>query len=105
MALTPDAAGALIGELTRRLEALRARTYEGRDEKGLAVVKVDGEGLVRGVTLIKTIGKYRSDTVAGAVRDAVQAAQLSLAQAYESLAAEAESLSAGQPEGAGGGGE
>jgi len=105
MALTPDAAGSLIGELTRRMEALQAGTYEGRDKAGLAVVKVDGEGLVCQVALSKTIGRYRSETVSCAVRDAVQAAQMSLAQAFESLAAEAESL-ASEParEASGGGG-
>jgi len=92
MALTPDAAGALIGELTRRIEVLRAGQYEGRDKAGLAAVKVDGEGIVCDVTLSKTISRYRSDAVAKAVHEAVQAAQLSLAQAYETLAAEAEKL-------------
>jgi DNA-binding protein YbaB len=94
MALTPDAAGALIGELTRRIEALRAGRFEGRDKAGLAVVKVDGDGLVCEVTLSKTISRYRSDTVAKAVGEAVTAAQLSLAQEFESLAAEAEKLAA-----------
>lgn len=92
MALTPDVAGALIGELTRRIEALRASRFEGRDKAGLAVVKVDGEGLVCEVTLSNTISRYRSDTVAKAVGEAVTAAQLSLAQAFETLAAEAEKL-------------
>ena len=105
MALTPDAAGSLIGELTRRIEALQAGTYEGRDQAGLAAVKVDGEGLVCEVNLSRSAGKYRSDTVANAVREAVQAAQVSLAQAFETLAAEAESLAAQQSEGIGGGGE
>jgi hypothetical protein len=105
MALTPDEAGALIGELTRRAAAVRAGFYEGGDKAGLAMVKVDGEGLVSEVTLIRTIGRYRSETVAGAVREAVLAAQTSLARAYESLAAEAESLAAGEPGRTGGGGE
>jgi hypothetical protein len=94
MALTPDAAGALIGELTRRIEALRAGRFEGRDKAGLAVVKVDGEGLVSEVTLANTISRYRSDPVAKAVGEAVAAAQLSLTQAFETLAAEAEKLAA-----------
>lgn len=103
MALTPDAAGSLIGVLTQRIEALQAGTYEGRDKAGLAVVKVDGDGLVCQVVLSKTIGRYRSETVAGAVREALQAAQMSLAQAFETLAAEAESL-ATEPAGEAGGG-
>jgi hypothetical protein len=112
MALTPDLAGSLIGELTRRIEALQAGTYEGRDKAGLAVVKVGGDGLVREVVFSRSIGKYRSETAAAAVREALEAAQVNLAQAFESLAAEAEKLAAeqaGQPVGqvgqAGGGGE
>jgi hypothetical protein len=92
MALTPDAAGALIGELTRRIEALQAGRYQGRDKAGLAVVTVDGEGLVCDVTLVKSISRHRSDAVAKAVHEAVQAAQLSLAEAFEILAAEAQKL-------------
>ena len=99
MALTPDAAGALIGELTRRIEALRAGRYEGRDKAGLAVVKVDGQGLVCEVTLAKTISRYRSDTVAKAVGEAASAAQLSLAQAFETLAAEADRLAGSEDSG------
>lgn len=94
MALSPDAAGALIGELAQRIEALRAGRFEGRDKAGLAVVKVDGEGFVCEVTFANTIARYRSDTVAKAVGEAVTAAQLSLAQAFETLAAEAEKLAA-----------
>src|SRR5262245_5284676 len=92
MALTPDAAGALIGELTRRIEALQAGRYEGRDKMGLAVVTVDGEGLVCDVTLVKSISRYRADAVAKAVEEAATAAQLSLAEAFEALAAQAEKL-------------
>ncbi|HZM84580.1 MAG TPA: hypothetical protein VFC19_53345 [Candidatus Limnocylindrales bacterium] len=99
MGLTPDAAGALISELNRRIDALRAGRYEGRDKAGLAAVKVDGDGIVCDVTLSKTISRYRSDAVAEAVREAVQAAQLSLAQAYGTLAAEAEKLAAEDSDG------
>ena len=99
MALTPDAAGAVIGELNRRMEAVRAGRYEGRDKAALAVVKVDGDGLVCDVTLSKSISKYRSDAVSKAVREALLAAQLSLTQAYETLAAEAEQLTAGDSDG------
>jgi DNA-binding protein YbaB len=99
MALTPDAAGAVIGELNRRIEALRAGRYEGRDKAGLAVVKVDGEGLVCDVTLSKSISRYRSDAVSKAVHEALLAAQMSLTQAYESLAVEAEKMAAGDSDG------
>ncbi|HEX6683111.1 MAG TPA: hypothetical protein VF062_09965 [Candidatus Limnocylindrales bacterium] len=90
MALSPDAAGALIGELTRRIEALQAATYAGRDPAGLAEVKVDGAGLVCEVTLSRSIARHRPDAVASAIREAVTAAQLSLAEAFEGLAREAE---------------
>jgi len=99
MALTPDAAGAVIGELNRRIEALRAGRYEGRDQAGLATVKVDGDGLVCEVKLSQSISRYRSDAVSKAVREALLAAQTSLTQAYESLAAEAEKLTAGDSDG------
>jgi DNA-binding protein YbaB len=99
MALTPDAAAAVIGELTRRIEALRAGRYEGRDKDGLATVKVDGDGLVCDVTLSKSISRHRSVVVAKAVREALLAAQMSMTQAYEALAAEAEKLAAGEGDG------
>lgn len=91
MTLSPDAAGSLIGELNRRLESMRAATYEGRDRMGLAIVTVDGEGLVREVTLARSIARHRPDEVGDAIRDAVTSAQLRLAEAYESLTREAES--------------
>ncbi len=94
MTLSHDAAGALIADLTRRMEALRAANYSGRDGGGLAEAIVDGDGLVVQVKLARTVARYRPEVVAEAVRAALDAAAASVAEAYGALAQEAETWEA-----------
>jgi DNA-binding protein YbaB len=86
MSLPLDATEALIADLTRRMQALRDTTYEGRDKEGLAVVTITGEGDVVAVKLAQTIARRTPEEVADAIRKAVDAAQQELAQAYTQLA-------------------
>jgi DNA-binding protein YbaB len=85
MSLPLDATEALIADLTRRMQALRDTTYEGRDKEGLAVVTITGEGDVVAVKLAQTIARRTPEEVADAIRKAVDAAQQELAQAYTQL--------------------
>lgn len=90
MSLSPEAAGAIIADVTRRLEKLQAATYQGRDTEGIATAIVDGHGLVVEVKLANTVARYRPVMVGEAIRAAIDAAQLQMAQAYSSLAEQAE---------------
>ena len=90
MSLPLDAAEALIADLTRRMQALRSATYEGRDRDGLAVVTITGDGDVIAVQLAQTVARHKPEEVADAIRAGVEAAQGQLAQAYTKLAHQAE---------------
>lgn len=90
MSLPMDATAALITDLTRRMEALRAARYQGKDSDGLVEATVDGDGVVVEVTLVQTISRNDSKEVADAIRTAVDAAQQNLAKALTQLAQEAE---------------
>jgi DNA-binding protein YbaB len=85
-----DANAALITDLTQRMEALRAKTYVGRDDNALVEATVDGDGGVVEITFAQTISRHDAKEVADAIRAAVDAAQQSLATALAQLAQEAE---------------
>ncbi len=90
MSLPLDAAEALIADLTRRMETLRSATYEGQDKERLATVTVTGDGDVIAVKLAQTIARHAPEVVADAIRQAVDAAQQRLAEAYNQLAHQAQ---------------
>jgi DNA-binding protein YbaB len=90
MSLPPDAAEALIADLTRRMQGLREATYEGRDGTGLAAATVKGDGEVMAIRLAQTVARHSPEEVADAIRKAVDSAQQELAQAYTTLAHQAE---------------
>ena len=90
MPFPPEAAGALIADLTRRLEDLQRKTFTGRDKDSLVEATVDGEGLVAGIVFSRSISRHRPADVGAAIVNAVNDAQSALASAYASLAADAE---------------
>jgi DNA-binding protein YbaB len=88
--IPPDAAGALIADLTQRVEALRHSTFAGRDDQGLVEATVDGGGIVSQIKLARTITRHRPAEVGEAIVRAIDDAQTHLASAYAELARDAE---------------
>lgn len=90
MPIPPDAAGALIADLTGRVEALRHSTFTGRDDLGITEATVDGNGIVTKIVLARTISRHRPAEIGEAIVRAINDAQAHLAMAYAELARDAE---------------
>jgi DNA-binding protein YbaB len=90
MPVDPDAAGALIADLTRRMQSLREMTFTGSDSASLVQATVDGDGLVTEIRFARTISRHRSPEVGEAIVAAIEDAQAKLAGAYTGLAEDAE---------------
>jgi DNA-binding protein YbaB len=71
---SPEDALKRLTDMQAGFDRLRAASYEGRDEAGLARVTIDGTGLLTSLRLVPTIARHPADEVGEAVHAAVAAA-------------------------------